>query len=181
VGYRLEIDPLEVREVYLVIRDISAGELVTSIELLSPSNKVPGDGSLEYQSKRNSLRRARCNLVEIDLLRAGGHTVLAPEADLAPLSPFHYLASIYRAGDDRSVQIFTWSIRDRLPTLPIPLAREDDEIRLELQPIFEAAYERGSFWRLLNYRGEPAPPLATDDRGWAEGLLLEAGLRQKVG
>src|ERR1044071_2784134 len=30
VGYRLEIEPVEVREAYLVIRDISAGELVTS-------------------------------------------------------------------------------------------------------------------------------------------------------
>ena len=47
--------------------------LVTSIEVLSPSNKRRGtEGWLEYNRKRQAMLLGRANFIEIDLLR-GGH------------------------------------------------------------------------------------------------------------
>src|SRR5439155_20452495 len=49
-----------------------SNELVTVIEVLSPTNKLPGsDGSREYAHKRERLLESHVNLVEIDLLRGG--------------------------------------------------------------------------------------------------------------
>ena len=64
----------EHREAFVEIYETRHGQrLVTTIEVLSPSNKRPGTEGWElYQRKRQSLLLGNVNLVEIDLLR-GGH------------------------------------------------------------------------------------------------------------
>ena len=52
------------------IRDIENRQLVTVIELLSPTNKR-GDGYKEYLNKRDRILRSNAHLIEIDLLRKG--------------------------------------------------------------------------------------------------------------
>jgi hypothetical protein len=56
----------EIRETWIEIRRLPDLELVTVIELLSPTNKA-GTGRLEYLEKRHELHTRRVNLVEIDL------------------------------------------------------------------------------------------------------------------
>lgn len=64
--------PVEVREKYLVIRKLHSAEVVTVIEVLSPSNKRAGsEGREEYLAKREEVLQSRTNLVELDLLRGG--------------------------------------------------------------------------------------------------------------
>ena len=64
--------PEEHREHYLVLRDRGKNELVTVIEVLSPTNKLPGsDGNKEYTQKRERLLNSHVNFIEIDLLRGG--------------------------------------------------------------------------------------------------------------
>src|SRR5438093_4225285 len=64
--------PIEVREKYLVIRKLRSSEVVTVIEVLSPSNKRAGsEGREEYLAKRDEVLQSRTNLVELDLLRGG--------------------------------------------------------------------------------------------------------------
>src|SRR5438093_5157102 len=59
-------------EGYIEIIDASSGgRVVTVIEVLSPANKVAGDGQEKYLQKRQELRDAKVSLVEIDLIRAG--------------------------------------------------------------------------------------------------------------
>src|SRR5712692_8048330 len=48
-----------VRETYLEIRDAEENELITSIEIPSPSNKLPGARRREYEAKRRSVFEAR--------------------------------------------------------------------------------------------------------------------------
>src|SRR5438552_11999593 len=60
---------------YLEIRDAENHAVVTVIEVLSPWNKSPGQGQEEYRSKQRAVLLSDANLVEIDLLRGGGHTV----------------------------------------------------------------------------------------------------------
>src|SRR4051812_48490615 len=65
----------EVTETFLEIRTTADGErLVTSVEVLSPTNKTPGaTGRGRYLAKQHELQSAGVNLVEIDLLRRGAH------------------------------------------------------------------------------------------------------------
>jgi len=78
----------EVRRPYLDIIEPAAGNrLITSIEVLSPDNKVPGLGRKNYMKKRREVKRARASFVEIDLLRAGKTTLQIDPADLDKARP----------------------------------------------------------------------------------------------
>src|SRR5262249_3912993 len=65
--------------------------LVTSIEVLSPSNKKKGsEGWNQYLRKRQALLLGKANLVEIDLLRGGSRL---PMLDPRPESPYSLLVA----------------------------------------------------------------------------------------
>ena len=59
------------RESFLEVRDRQSRELVTVVELLSPTNKRPGDHRGQYLNKPSGLLRSPVHLVEVDLLRCG--------------------------------------------------------------------------------------------------------------
>ena len=61
--------PEVVRQGYLEIRDVATSEVVTVMEVLSPTNKRPGEGQRTYEAKRQTVLASPTNLVEIDLLR----------------------------------------------------------------------------------------------------------------
>ncbi len=69
----------EFREPYIEIVYLPTGDVVTTIELLSPINKT-GDGQQRYRQKQQQILNTETSLVEIDLLRAGLHTVAVPES-----------------------------------------------------------------------------------------------------
>src|SRR5207302_2445979 len=56
---------------FLEIRDRDSRELITVVELLSPSNKYAGPDREQYLAKVRALQRTSVHLVEIDLLRGG--------------------------------------------------------------------------------------------------------------
>jgi hypothetical protein len=80
----------EVRERWIEILHLPQMELITVIELLSPSNKM-GPGRSEYIQKRNALIDLSVNLVEIDLLLSGKRMPMAK-----PLPQGDYLALVAR-------------------------------------------------------------------------------------
>src|SRR5713101_4875550 len=56
-------------ETFINILDPAVGyRLVTVIEILSLTNKLPGKGQREYRQKQKELQAAQVSLVEIDLL-----------------------------------------------------------------------------------------------------------------
>jgi hypothetical protein len=66
----LDIEP--VTEGYIEIIDVKSGRrVVTAVEVLSPTNKRPGEGQRLYLQKRADHQSAAVNTVEIDLLRGG--------------------------------------------------------------------------------------------------------------
>jgi hypothetical protein len=74
-----------------------AERVVTIIEVLSPTNKVQGDGREEYVRKQKAILDSDTNLIEIDLLRGGEHTVVAPREQVAARKPgWHYVVSLHR-------------------------------------------------------------------------------------
>lgn len=63
---------MEVHEARIEIRDAERKTVVTVIEVLSPSNKVPGSAGMNsYREQRQEIMESTTRLVEIDLLRKG--------------------------------------------------------------------------------------------------------------
>jgi Protein of unknown function (DUF4058) len=168
------------------IRDASRGhKLITLIEIVSPSNKRAGVDRRAYLRKQREVLESDASLVEIDLLRAGER--LLPNAELEAyligLDPQPaYLVLVNRAwcrpGVEMAYQLFAVSLREVLPCIAIPLREGEDEVKLDLQWIFNQAYDRGPYRRgAVDYEGDPEPPLAPDDMQWVYQQLREQGLR----
>jgi hypothetical protein len=159
--------PEKYEQVYLEIRTREGAEVLTVIELLSPWNKAAGVGRTEYLNKRHNVFASPASLVEIDLLRGGRRlptTVPLPEAD--------FFAFVTRRLQFPNVDVFAWSLRDRLPPIPIPLAEDDSDTILQLQDAFDVAYDDAGYDYSLNYRATTSPALAADERAWVEELLV---------
>ena len=180
----LTVEPAEIREVFVEILPIGdESRVVTVIEVLSPSNKALGsDGRRLYQSKQREVLESQTHLLEIDLLRAGEHTVAPPEealreAALHRRARWDYLVSLHRAGAGGRYEVWPIRLRDRLPSIYVPLAGDDPDVILDLQTLFDRCYDSGPYARRTDYRREPAHPLSGDDAEWAASLLRERGLR----
>jgi hypothetical protein len=75
-------------------------------------------------------------------------------------------------------QVWTISLRQPLPTLPVPLLPPDPDVPLDLQAAVQSCFELVGYERLLDYT-TPAPPpdLGEQDAAWATEVLREAGFR----
>jgi uncharacterized protein DUF4058 len=157
-------DPDEVPERWIEIKRLPELSLVTAIEILSPTNKS-GVGRSEYLHERRQFLDQPVHLVEIDLLLRGIRVPMG-----APLPPGDYYALVSRSEQRDHSNVYAWSVRRPLPTIPIPLAQPDPDISLNLASVVERAYEQGRYARLVNYTAAVDLPLAPEDRAWAEDL-----------
>ena len=139
-------------ETYVKIVRLPDQDLVTVVELLSPTNKY-GEGRGEYMQKRRELRMQSVNLVELDLLRAGQRI----EFD-RPLPAGHYFAFVTRGSRSRITTVHPWSIRDPMPAIPIPLKELDAELLLPTREPFALTYARGRYDEIVDYSVHPPPP-----------------------
>ena len=161
---------------YIEIVDLtSGGRVITVIEFLSPSNKLPGDGREKYQRKQRECRAAGVNLVEIDLTRAGRRELLVHRWAGARLYDSTYQVSIWRAAWPSRCDLYAIKLDHRLPAIPIPLRREDPEAVLDLQALIDSAYAASRYDRTTDYGRPPSPPLEGDDAAWAERMLKGRG------
>lgn len=159
-----------------IIDTRSGNRIVTTIEFLSPANKVDADGRAAFLKKQRQLQLGGVNLVEIDLLREGRYALSAP-LEAVPLrcrGPYRILVS--RAINLQEVEMYPVPLRDRLPTIRIPLRPADEDVLLDLQSLIEAAYENGGYDD-TDYGSDPQPPLESSDGAWAAALLKEAKRR----
>lgn len=116
----VELD--EERTTYIEIRRGESHELVTILELLSPANERGADHVL-YLNKRQEIFHQEIHLLELDLLLGGTRLPLG-----APLPPGDYYALLARADRRFTCEVYAWGLRDRLPTLPVPLRSPDPDI-----------------------------------------------------
>ena len=171
----LEDEP--VTETFIEIREKGTGGLViTVIEIVSPANKRKGEGRRTYLEKQKDLRRGSVNSVEIDLLRGGKYVVGAPEGAMPPEYRQPFRISVWRAARPTNYEVYRTSLREPLPSIRIPLREEDQDIRLDLQPLVDRAYETGAYDD-IDYTEDPRPPLKRKDAVWADALLREKGKR----
>ncbi|MFN8484966.1 MAG: DUF4058 family protein [Anaerolineae bacterium] len=134
------------------------GELVTTIEILSPFNKRPAsDGLMQYRLKRAQLLASRAHLVEIDLLRGGER----PALELAdhPIDT-DYVLLVNRFGPDRVSEIWPVAVDERLPLIPIPLLPPDTPVALDLNDLIRDVYAGSGYdWRINYQRPAPLPAI----------------------
>jgi len=132
---------------YIKIIDRRGRRVVTVIEFLSPANKSSGKDREAYLAKRQEYFRTGTNLVEMDFLRAG----LRPPVQ-EKLPPASYYLLVSRAVDFPRVGIWPLGIRDRLPTIPVPLNPDDPPVMLDLRPCMDRAYDEGTMWTMTILR-----------------------------
>jgi hypothetical protein len=149
----------ESKERWIEIRRAPDWKPVTILELLSPTNKH-GHGYEDYLRKRVALIACPIHLVELDLL-IGGHRMPMGK----PLKR-HYHAMVSRTEERPLSNVYSWSVRDSLPTIPVPLLAPDPDMPLDLAAIFATVYRRGQYERSIDYGAALDLPLSGADRAW---------------
>ncbi len=159
--------PVELlRMSYMEIRDADSEDLVTVIELLSPSNKV-GDDHRAYIGKWQRFMESRVHFVEIDLLRGGQPTPWGHRP------PSDYSVTVSRWEARPTADRWPIRLRERLPVIPIPLRDGDPEPTLDLQSLLHKVYDAAGYQYRV-YRRPPQPLLSPPDDAWAADLARAA-------
>lgn len=153
----------------LLIRDAKDRQVVTVIEMLSPSNKDSGPDRTRYVDKRTEILTSTTNFVELDLLRGG------PRMPVRKLPPCDYYALVSRHWERPNMGLWPVSLREPLPPIPIPVREGDPEPTVGLQAVLQRAYDDGGYAYHI-YEGKPEPPLSAADAAWARELLAAAGV-----
>lgn len=156
----------EERELFLAIRHRDSGTLVTVIEVLSPSNRLPGSGRRYYLEKRDSVLNGETHLVEIDLVRSG-----RPLPAVGALPTSDYRITVSRTQRRPLAGVWPVGLQEPLPTIPVPLSRSDPDAVLDLQEAFRRVYDGSGYGVTLNYSLPVRPPLSPEAETWVEERL----------
>jgi len=124
-------------ERYLEIRDVESQEVITVIELLSPTNKTTGTGRTNYERKRLKVLGSLTHLVEIDLIREGRpfSMKLPKESD--------YRIVVSRSHQRPQADFYCFDLPTLIPDIPIPLRPGEDEVILPLNQLLHRSYDEG--------------------------------------
>jgi hypothetical protein len=170
----LEATSGERRERYIDILDRYQNmKVVTTIEVVSPSNKAPGPGRRAYRRKQRETIRSECHLIEIDLLRRGRHVLCVPEGMIRAAPPFDYLVCVNRWPDRQRYEVYPRALRERLPRIRVPLSTPDADAPLDVQAALEQVYEEGDYMLLVRYDQPCLPRLSAADQQWANERWAE--------
>jgi hypothetical protein len=162
---QVQIPVQEVRRVpFLEVRDRLKRELITVVELLSPTNKRGGADREQYVAKREELLKSAAHFVEIDLLRGGRPMPVErrPRCD--------YSVMVSRVEARPWAGFWPIRLRQRLPVIPIPLLSGDPDARIDLQEILHRVYDATGYEDFI-YASQPDPLLSAKDAAWARAFV----------
>jgi hypothetical protein len=154
-----------VHEHYIDIYDARNRAIVATLELLSPANKTAGPSRTAFLNKRRAVMASPAHWIEIDLLRDGERP-----REVRGLSDYYALLKRGETGVRGEQPREGWfaDIRDRLPTIAVPLRPPFADVPLDLQAALDAAYAEARYADQLDYDGPPPPPaLKPADDIWA--------------
>jgi Protein of unknown function (DUF4058) len=152
---------------YLRVVDNRTRQVVTVVELLSPTNKKPGDDRVHYLEKRNEYFANNLNFVEIDLLRSGRRPPLGKSSP----GRGDFYVMVCRAWEYPSAGFWSFGLRETLPDLPIPVTEELGDTPLHLQACFERAYDEGRYQTSLSYDEPLKPKPNSEDQRWIADIV----------
>jgi hypothetical protein len=164
----------EHQEEFIEVRQRSDGRLVTLVDVVSPTNKTTDAGRRAYLTKRGEAKAGGANLVEIDLVLQG-----QPTLDYARdgLPDWDYAVTVTRAAHAEKHEIYSATLRKRLPRFRLPLAADDRDTVLDLHASFTRCYDQGGFAAQIDYQRDPPVRLGDEDRQWLHDLLRQQKLR----
>lgn len=154
---------------YLKIVDRSDRRVVTVLELLSPSNKAPGDDHQDYLAKREEYLVAGVNLVEINLLRGGKSP---PLGELGSAELQYYILAC-RARELPEAKVWPFTVRDSFPDFTIPLGPKV-EVSFNLRPCADRAFQEARYDQEIDYDRPPEPPFSGPDADWVNAIARKA-------
>ncbi len=178
--WEFELVPEEIHEAYIEIQEVTGRKrIVTSIEVLSPTNKLAGgEGRGQYLQKQREVLTSKTHLLEMDLLRHGHHTVAVPAYRLQRRGLWDYLVCLSRGNDREHRQVWAFTLKQRLPRIRVPLAGKDPDVVVDLQRLLDEVYDQGAYARKIDYRYDPMEHLTPEQDKWADKLLKRRGLRR---
>ena len=153
-------------ESFIEIRDSTYRDLITVIEVLSPTNKNNGPDREQYIAKRKILLGSSVHLVEIDLLRGGA------QMPIEGLAQCDYAILVSRSYERPKVELWPLKLRQTLPLIPVPLKPEDPDAILDLQQLLHETFDAAGYADYI-YQGKPRPPLHPEDESWAAEYRTE--------
>ena len=145
--------PREVKVTWLQVEAAPDREVVTVIEVLSPTNKAPGTGRYRYLRKREAISASYVNLVEIDLLRRGQPMPL--ETSL-PASDYRIL--VCRGLEHPSALLYPFTVQQAVPKFPLPLLPDDEEPEVDLGTIINGVHHTARYGQVTRYHEPPPEP-----------------------
>ncbi|MEP0885949.1 DUF4058 family protein [Trichocoleus sp. ST-U3] len=164
--------PEIIKEGYLEVREVGTEAVVTTIEILSPTNKRSGKGRQMYEEKRHQVLGSRTHLVEIDLLRMG-----EPLPFFGNNIESHYRILVCRGNSRPYADLYAFNLQDVIPSFPLPLRAGDTEPVVDLRTLLNGVYDISGYDLVIDYTREPVPLLAESDAAWVDASLREKGLR----
>lgn len=163
------VEPLsewDIHDRYIEIRDKKSREVITTIEVLLPFNKAAStQGRAAFLRKRRSVMSSAAHWLEIDLLRAGDRPPeMAGKSD--------YYALLKRGELGAPFEVWHIDLRDKLPTIAVPLHPPFADVPLNLQQVFDTVYARAHYADSVDYTDQvPLPPLRPADVVWLSSQL----------
>ena len=127
----LVIDAGDLTERHIEIVDTrTEHEVVTVIEVISPTNKLSRSGRERYWKKQVRFLDSGVNLVEIDLIRGGQWVVAISEDEIAESKRKAFIACVF-CSSRSSLAAYPIGLREPLPCFRIPLRPRDTDILLK--------------------------------------------------
>jgi hypothetical protein len=87
-----------------------------------------------------------------------------------PLPAGDFYALVSRADLRPRCDVYSWTLRDALPFIPIPLLRPDPDVLLDLKPVFAREYREGLYARQIDYSIHLSTVKKPADRAWAQRI-----------
>lgn len=156
-----------------IVDSQTRSRVITTIELISPTNKRAGIGNNLYLAKREECLDAGVNFVEIDLTRGGDRSAILPELEKLRPPPM-YVGCVRRGARPIEMALYLMPLDQPLKPMRIPLRPKDEDVVLHLQPLVATAYDRGRY-DTLDYRRPLDPPLAGVEAEYVQTMLKAAG------
>ena len=143
--------------IYQVEEQGKLGQVVSRIELLSPSNMPHQSAYSAYRMKRIENLRSGIPLIEIDYLHEFASPIVTlphyPSDENAV--PYYIALSDPRpTWDEGIVQVFGSHVNEPLKQFPIPLAG-DIQILFDIDAVYQHTFERRRYSTLVNYDDMP--------------------------
>lgn len=169
--------PADDDRMILICDRTQPGRVVTVIEAPGCEHKQDGTARDAYVATQREVLESDAHLVEIDLLRGGERNLASwfleqfvGELDPAPDYLVLISRSTRRASAGLGYRGYSWTLRERLPTITIPLKGEEEEVPLDLQAAFAVAWDHCRARETIPYEWVPEPTLSEADDAWARAV-----------